>query len=97
MKKFNLTRILVLVLSLALLIGSVMAISVAADGASAKGEFGGISVAYGEKVAIRVAVDATEEAILNSMLHAKPLKSYNGTEYKSLMEYKSLFEDLLEK
>ncbi|MBQ8584600.1 MAG: hypothetical protein IJ488_08370 [Clostridia bacterium] len=65
MKKFNLTRILVLVLSLALLIGSVMAISVAADGASAKGEFGGISVAYGEKVAIRVAVNATEEEIRN--------------------------------
>ena len=45
----------------------------------------------------KATVDATEEAILNSMLHAKPLKSYNGTEYKSLMEYKSLFEDLLEK
>lgn len=45
----------------------------------------------------KATVDATEEAILNSMLHAKALKSYNGTEYKSLMEYKSLFEDLLEK
>lgn len=45
----------------------------------------------------KATVDATEEAILNSMLFAEPLKSYNGTEYKSLMEYKSLFEDLLEK
>ena len=45
----------------------------------------------------KAAVDATEEAILNSMLFAEPLKSYNGTEYKSLMKYKSLFEDLLEK
>ena len=45
----------------------------------------------------KATVDATEEAILNSMLYAKPMKSYNGTEYKSLMEYKSLFEDLLEK
>ncbi|MBQ4570912.1 MAG: P1 family peptidase [Bacilli bacterium] len=45
----------------------------------------------------RATVDATEEAILNSMLHAKELRSYNGTLYKSLMEYRSLFEDLLEK
>ena len=45
----------------------------------------------------KATVDATEEAILNSMLYAKPMKSYNGTEYKSLMEYRELFEDLLEK
>ena len=45
----------------------------------------------------KATVDATEEAILNSMLHAKELRSYNGTLYKSLMEYKPLFEDLLEK
>ena len=44
----------------------------------------------------KAVVDATEEAILNSMLHAKPLSSYNGKVYKSLMEYKVLFEDLLE-
>lgn len=45
----------------------------------------------------KACVDATEEAILNSMLFATPLTSYNGTHYKSLMEYKELFEDLLEK
>ena len=45
----------------------------------------------------KATVDATEEAILNSMLHAKELKSYNGILYKSLMEYRELFEDLLEK
>ena len=45
----------------------------------------------------KATVDATEEAILNSMLNAKELRSYNGTLYKSLMEYKALFEDLLEK
>ncbi len=44
----------------------------------------------------KAVVDATEESILNSMLHAKPLSSYNGKVYKSLMEYKVLFEDLLE-
>ena len=41
-------------------------------------------------------VPNTEEAILNSMLYAKRVKSYNGTEYKSLMEYVALFDDLLE-
>ena len=45
----------------------------------------------------KATVDATEEAILNSMLYAEPMKSYNGTKYKSLMEYRELFEDLLEK
>lgn len=45
----------------------------------------------------KATVDATEEAILNSMLYSKPMKSYNGTKYKSLMEYRELFEDLLEK
>lgn len=44
----------------------------------------------------RAVVEGTEEAILNSMLYAKRVKSYNGTEYKSLMEYVSLFDDLLE-
>ena len=66
MKKSNLTRILVLVLSLALLIGSAMAITASAEETPAKGEFGGASVAYGEKVAIRVAVQATKEEILNN-------------------------------
>lgn len=41
-------------------------------------------------------VDATEEAVLNSMLHAKGKTGYHGTYYKSLMEYRDLFDDLLE-
>ena len=42
-------------------------------------------------------VDAVEESVLNSLLHAKGMKSYNGKYFKSLMEYKDLFDDLLEK
>ena len=60
MKKFNCARIIVLVLSLALLIGSVFAIVASAEGSVSTGEFGGISIAYGDKVAIRVAVNATK-------------------------------------
>ena len=45
----------------------------------------------------KATVDATEEAILNSMLHGKSTTSYNGNHYKSLIEYKSLYDDLLEK
>ena len=41
-------------------------------------------------------VDATEEAVLNSMLHSTAVTSYNGKHYKSLNEYKELFADLLE-
>ena len=41
-------------------------------------------------------IDATEEAVLNSLLYAKGAKSYNGNYFKSLMEYKELFKDLLE-
>lgn len=44
----------------------------------------------------KAVVDATEEAVLNSMLHAKGKTAYNGTYYKSLMEYSDLFTDLLE-
>ena len=40
-------------------------------------------------------VDATEEAVLNSMLYSTGVKSFNGTYYKSLMEYKEVFQDLL--
>ena len=40
-------------------------------------------------------VDATEEAVLNSLLYSKGVKSYNGIYHKSLMEYKDLFDDLL--
>ena len=40
-------------------------------------------------------VDATEEAVLNSLLYSKGVKSYNGIYHKSLIEYKELFDDLL--
>ncbi len=42
-------------------------------------------------------VEATEESVLNSLLYAKGMESYNGKYFKSLMEYKELFKDLLEK
>lgn len=45
--------------------------------------------------AFKAVVEATEEAVLNSMLYAKGVKSFNGKYYKSLMEYKNLFADLL--
>ena len=45
--------------------------------------------------AFKATVDATEEAILNSMLFSKGVKSFNGTYYKSLNEYKELFKELL--
>ena len=45
--------------------------------------------------AFKAVVDATEEAVLNSMLYSKGVRSFNGTYYKSLNEYKELFEDLL--
>ena len=64
MKKINIARIVVLVLSIALLIGAAMSVTVAAED-DTTGEFGGITVAYGDKVAIRVAVNATEEQIKN--------------------------------
>ncbi|MBR7116707.1 MAG: hypothetical protein IKC87_03265 [Clostridia bacterium] len=64
MKKTNFARISVLVLSIAILLVCAMAVTaMAADVSTA--EFGSISVAYGDKVAIRVAVDATKEEIEN--------------------------------
>ena len=64
MKKFNYARIIVLVLSIALLIGAAFSISVAAADTS-KGEFGSLSLAYADNVAIQVVVDATQEEIEN--------------------------------
>ena len=64
MKKFNYAKIIILVLSLALIIGSVFAVTVAAQD-DTTGKFGGISIAYGENVAIRVVVNATEDEIKN--------------------------------
>lgn len=65
MKKHSFAKIIVFALSLALLICSVVCITAAAEDNASSGEFGGISVAYGDKVHIRVAVDATEEEIKN--------------------------------
>lgn len=48
-------------------------------------------------IVFKAVVDATEEAVLNSLLYSRGVTSYNGIYYKSLMEYKTLFEDLLEK
>ena len=64
MKKNSISRIVILVLSLALLIGAVFCITAAASEPTA-GEFGSVSVAYGDKVAIRVEVEATEEQLEN--------------------------------
>lgn len=44
----------------------------------------------------KAVVDATEEAVLNSMLHANGKTGFDGTYYKSLREYQELFKDLLE-
>ena len=63
MKRFNFARSLILVLSLALIICSLVAFTAAAEDST--GKFGGISVAYGDKVAVRVMVDATKEQIEN--------------------------------
>lgn len=48
-------------------------------------------------IVFKAVVDATEEAVLNSMLYSEGKKGFNGLYYKSLNEYKYLFEDLLEK
>ena len=40
-------------------------------------------------------VDATEEAVLNSMLYSKGVTSFKGTYIKSLIEYKEIYKDLL--
>ena len=65
MKKTNYARILVLVLSIALLIGSIMCITSMAAEDSSKGEFVSVSGAYSDKVHIRVMVNATQEEIKN--------------------------------
>ncbi len=62
-KTFSYSRIIILALSIALLIGAAFCISVAAEGDASTGEFGNISLAHYDKVAIRVEVDATEEEI----------------------------------
>ena len=65
MKKINFARIAILVLSLALLVGAAFSISVAAEETASTGEFGAISLAYGDNVSLQVVVDATQEEIEN--------------------------------
>lgn len=43
----------------------------------------------------KATVEATEEAVLNSMLHSSSVVSYTGIKVKSLNEYKELFKDFL--
>ena len=43
----------------------------------------------------KATVEATEEAILNSMLYSEGVKGFDGKYCKSLNEYKELFNDLL--
>lgn len=43
----------------------------------------------------KATVEATEEAVLNSMLCSTGVTSFNGTYIKSLNEYKEIFKDLL--
>ena len=63
MKKLNLTRIAILVLTVALLVCA--AVSVTASAEDTTGKFDSASLAYGEHVAIRVEVKATREQIEN--------------------------------
>ena len=65
MKKFNFTKLIIFVMTIALLIGTALCVTAMADEADTKGEFGGISVSYGDRVYIRVQVNATEEEIAN--------------------------------
>ena len=89
MKKLSYARIIILVLSIALLIGSAFAITAWAEDSASTGEFGGISVAYGDKVAIRVAVDATEEEIKSE----KVVVSYTLNGKTANATYKNTDED----
>lgn len=68
MKKFKFSKIIVLLLSLALLIGTFAVITVSAAEDKNPGQFGEISIAHGDKVAITVAVYATEEEINNGTI-----------------------------
>ena len=86
MKRSNYTKILILVLTFALLIGSALAITAMAEETASSGKFGGISVAYGENVAIRVAVDATQEEIENgdvTVTYTLCGKTANATYYET--------------
>ena len=65
MKKAKYAKIIIFVLSIALLIGSVMCITSMAKDTDTKGEFGAISVSYSDKVYVRVMVNATAEEIQN--------------------------------
>ena len=64
MKRFKFSKVIVLLLSIALLMGSVVAVTASAADEST-GKFSSITLAYSEKVAIIVTVDATQEEIEN--------------------------------
>lgn len=46
-------------------------------------------------IVFKTVVDATEEAVLNSMFYATKVKGYNNITYKTLDEYINLYKDLL--
>ena len=86
MKKLSYARILILVLSLALIVGATFVVGVAAAESDPKGKFGSISVAYGEKVAIQLVVNATEEEIKNGdvvVTYQLGDKTANATYYRT--------------
>ena len=89
MKKFNYSRILILVLSLALLIGAAFAVTANAEEAveTPATLFKGISVAYGDNVAIIVAVNATQEEIESRDIRVTYTLGEDSTEYDAKYYY----------
>ena len=89
MKKFNYSRILILVLSLALLIGAAFAVTANAEEAveTPATLFKGISVAYGDNVAISVAVNATQEEIESRDIRVTYTLGEDSTEYDAKYYY----------
>ena len=89
MKKFNYSRIIILVLSLALLIGAAFAVTANAEEAveTPATLFKGISVAYGDNVAISVKVDATQEEIETGAVRVTYTLGEDSTEYDAKYYY----------
>ena len=89
MKKFNFTKLIIFVMTIALLIGTALCVTAMADEADTKGEFGGISVSYSDRVYIRVQVNATEEEIANGdvvVSYTLNGETKNATFYKAVDE-----------
>ena len=89
MKKFNFTKLIIFVMTSALLIGTALCVTAMADEADTKGEFGGISVSYSDRVYIRVQVNATEEEIANGdvvVSYTLNGETKNATFYKAVDE-----------